>query len=271
MTELVSCPRCGDALDVPVELLGKPVRCASCRTVFTPTADDRVPTAPRAQRPWTPPRAYPVDEPVAAKSNGWVWLVAVVLVVVFGGLVMAVNRWVRAVFNPPMAAHTSEDGRFRIAFPVAPVSLDRKDDKGRTVAVGLSAGRPENQETFQALSFERRALVWTAGGRVAFIEPPNLPSGAYADAALALVARQQLPGLAAGVEAKRVPTSHGKYPALDVLMHQGNGWQKRVTVVRIVLAEGRAHLLAAQGNGEMVPHLWYVRQFFTSFEPLPPK
>ena len=72
MTELVACPRCGDALDIPVELLGQPVRCAACRTVFSPTPTDAIPTAPRAMRPWTPPRTADAGDP-AAKSNGWVW------------------------------------------------------------------------------------------------------------------------------------------------------------------------------------------------------
>jgi hypothetical protein len=257
MTELVSCPRCGDALDVPAELLGQPVRCASCRTVFTPTPTDAIPTAPRARRLPSPPRLPAFEDVPPAKSNTWVWLVLVLLVGMFGGLSLLCAGWIGTLVNPAMTVHPSNEGRFRVALPVEPTPVSRNDDKGRPV-VGLQAHRPQNQETFQAVSAELSA----AEKRID-LEDADATEGLLAD-----LARRHLPALAAGTETKREVTTHGKYPALDVLFQQGGGMFKRMTIVRLIVAEGRVYVLSAQG-GNLDPHVSYVRRFFTSFEPLP--
>ena len=257
MTELVACPRCGDALDIPVELLGQPVRCAACRTVFSPTPTDAIPTAPRAMRPWTPPRTADAGDP-AAKSNGWVWVVLLLLVGVFGGLVFLCTGLFRGVLNPEMTVHASDEGRFRVALPATPTNVSRTDDKIKVS--GLLATRPEGQETFQVVSAELPA----AEKRL------DLSNEAVAVALLAELAKRHLPALAAGTEVQRDGTTHGPYPALDVLFEKGSGFVKQLTVARIVVAEGRVFVLSVQGGGLVQPHMWHVRRFFTSFEPLPP-
>lgn len=258
MTELAACPRCGDALDIPVELLGKPVRCASCNTVFTPTAADAIPTAPRARRSADRPRPSPFDdydEPTRPKSNGWVWVVMLLLVLLFGGLVMVCTGWMGRIVNPKMTVHESAEGKFRVALPGTPTPVTRNDDQGRPV-IGLQAVRTVNQETYLVLSAELPAAA----------KKVDLSDDTARDELLAELARRHLPGLAAGTEARRQTQTVSKNPTLDVMFHQGGGLMKQVTVVRLVVANGRVYLLSVQG-GNLEPHMWYVRRFFNSFEP----
>lgn len=254
MTELVMCPRCGDALDIPLELLGKPVRCASCRTVFTPTPADTIPTAPRATRvrPGPDPlrRSAFAADPPAPKSNLWVWLVAVGLAGVFGFLVLICTGVLRHMLNPEMTVHTSEEGRFKVALPGAPSPVSRTDEKGRPV-VGLEATRPENQETYQVLS----------------VEVPKELKGMKGEALLEELAKQKLPGLATGAEVSRELSTHGNLALLDVKIQQGGGLMKRVAIVRFVATADRVYALIVAG-ANLEPNVWYVRRFFTSFEPL---
>ena len=259
MTELAPCPRCGDALEIPLELLGTPVRCASCNTVFTPTAADAIPTAPRARPPAEQyrPSAFDIDEPPRPKSNAWVWLVMLLLVVVFGGIVLLCTGWMSRIVNPKMTVHESAEGRFRVALPGDPTSVTRNDDKGRPV-VGLQAVRAINQETYLVLSAELPAAAKK-------VDPNNEQA---ADELLAELANRHLPGLAAGTEKQRQTQTVSKNPTLDVLFHQGGGLIKQVTVARLVVADGRVYLLSVQG-GNLEPHMWYVRRFFNSFEPIP--
>lgn len=261
MTELVLCPRCGDALDIPLELLGKPVRCASCRTVFTPTPADTVPTAPRAARvrpdDTRPPRAGRpplADEPVAPKSNVWVWLVAVGLAGVVGLIVFGCAGLFRGLLNPEMTVHTSEDGRFRVALPGPPTAVKRTDDDGREVT-GVEYHRPENQEVYQVLS----------------VEVPKELRKMTGEGLLEEIAKKKLTGLAVGAEVpSRKLSTVGGMSFLDARFQQGGGFMKRVTVVRLVATEGRVYALVVSG-ANVEPRVWYVRRFFTSFEPLPGK
>lgn len=57
MPEIVNCPQCQRQLRVPDELLGKPVRCPSCNTMFTASTGSA--GTPR-------PAESPVGEPAAA-------------------------------------------------------------------------------------------------------------------------------------------------------------------------------------------------------------
>jgi hypothetical protein len=255
MTELVMCPRCGDALDIPIEMLGKPVRCASCRTVFTPTPADSIPTAPRAarvrpnlDRPRRP--AFEEDEPAEPKSNVWVWLVALGLVGVFGFIVFGCTGLFRNLFNPPMTVHTSEEGRFKVALPGAPSPISRTDDNGRPV-VGLESVRPENRETYQVLS----------------VEVPKELKGMKGEALLEELAKQRLPALATGAEVDRHLSTQGNLALLDVKFQRGGGFMKRVTIIRFVATGERVYALILTG-ANVEPNVWYVRRFFTSFEPL---
>lgn len=261
MTELVMCPRCGDALDIPLELLGKPVRCASCRTVFTPTPADTVPTAPRAARvrpdAVRPPLARrPAfdEEPPAPVSNTWVWLVALGLAGVFGFIAFGCAGLFRGILNPEMTVHTSEDGRFRVALPGPPTAVKRTDDDGREVT-GLEYHRPENQEVYQVLS----------------VETPKELRGMKGEELLEAIAKKKLAGLAVGPEVDRKLSSHGdKLSFLDVKFQQGGGFMKRVTVVRLVATGDRVYAMVVTG-ANVEPRVWYTRRFFTSFEPLATK
>jgi predicted Zn finger-like uncharacterized protein len=60
----INCPSCSRALRVPDELLGKDVKCPTCGTTFTASAEGPAP-APVAEQPLSPPpgrRPAPPDE-----------------------------------------------------------------------------------------------------------------------------------------------------------------------------------------------------------------
>ena len=62
----VVCPTCGSSLDIPPELIGRQVRCASCGSVFTPAGDPGRPPAELLAEF----RALPIRPAVMEK---WLW------------------------------------------------------------------------------------------------------------------------------------------------------------------------------------------------------
>src|SRR5579883_709817 len=124
----VTCPNCGERLDIPADLRGTPVRCAVCTTVFTPppaAADDDAPPA-RLARPTARPLPPAGDEydddqdrPRRRKRGGLAWLW-----VLFAGLGLVsctccggfgVLWW--NIENPTFQPYSSDEGRFAVEFP----------------------------------------------------------------------------------------------------------------------------------------------------------
>ncbi len=63
MPEIVRCPECHRQLKVPDALLGKKVRCPSCKTIFQAAIEAPVEKPPAAEPPPPPPRRAPAPPP----------------------------------------------------------------------------------------------------------------------------------------------------------------------------------------------------------------
>ena len=253
MTDLVTCPKCRDQLDVPVELRGQPVKCATCQTVFTvPHASSAEPPVARPSRSGSRgrPREYEDggDRP-AKRSNGTVWFLLFGTAVVCGAIAAGCAGVAIWAYNPTMELHKSDDGKFQIEFPAPAQPFTEAGDKGAVVK-GVEARLPMNDSRFF----------------VKYSDRSRKQAGQDAEATLADVAKAEIAALAGGVEVGRSVTTHAGHPALDVQIDQGSQFAKRVTILRIVLAGSRIYVLGTQGQNQL-PQLWYVQRFFISFQP----
>ena len=148
MPGFVTCPNCGEELDIPPELRGSPVRCAACGDAFTPPIDiPAVPVAPRANR--AEPRDNPRDEagrsedeprprrrsanrPPRRGPNVLLWLMLLgtagfCCLGCAGFIVFALG-----MLDPTLTDYESPDGRFTAAFP-GPVEVSPQPLPGEGV------------------------------------------------------------------------------------------------------------------------------------------
>ena len=252
MTDLVTCPKCRDQLDVPVEFRGQSVKCATCQTVFTvPSAARNEPPVARQSRPSSRPRPHDQhdDDRPAKRSNGVVWLLLFGTALICVGISAAcagVSMW---AYNPTMQTHKSEEGKFQIEFPEAPHAFTEVGEKGTPVK-GMEARLPMNEARFF----------------VKYYEQSKKQAGQEAETTLAEVAKVEIAAVAGGVEIQRSITTHAGHPAIDVQIDQGAQFMKRITILRIVLAGSRIYVLGTQGQNQL-PQYWYVQRFFISFQP----
>ena len=253
MTDLVTCPKCRDQLDVPVEFRGQPVKCATCQAVFTvPHAASAEPPVARSARPGSrgrPHDHHEGDERPAKRSNGTVWFLLFGTALVCGAIAAGCAGVALWAYNPTMELHKSDEGKFQIEFPAPPQPFSEGGDKGTTVK-GVEARLEMNDSRFFVKYFDRS----------------KKQAGQEPEATLADVAKAEIAALAGGVEAGRSVTTHAGHPALDVQIEQGSQFAKRVTILRVVLAGSRIYVLGTQGQNQL-PQLWYVQRFFISFVP----
>ena len=59
----ISCPECGETLELPIELVGKPVKCPTCGSGFISDSGVTVPTRQSAPTPSQPPQPPPPPPP----------------------------------------------------------------------------------------------------------------------------------------------------------------------------------------------------------------
>jgi len=251
MTDLVTCPKCRDQLDVPVEFRGQPVKCATCQMVFTvPSGAKAEPPVARPSHPRGGPRdAFEDDRRPAKRSNGGVWFLLFGTALVCGGISAACAGFSIWAYNPTMRPHKSDEGKFQIDFPEDAKPFGEIGEKGAAVK-GVEARLPLNDSRFF----------------VKYYEQTKKQAGQDADITLAEIAKAEIAALAGGVEAGRSLTKHAGHPALDVQIDQGSQFAKRVTILRIVLGGARVYVVGTQGQNQL-PQLWYVQRFFISFQP----
>ena len=251
MTDAVTCPNCRDQLDVPTELRARPVKCATCQTVFT------VPKGPGAESPVArPSRGRSNDRPrepdarPRKRGNGIVWLLLAGTTLVCVGLSLTFATLLDSVLSPAMQVHKSDEGKFQVEFPAVPQPFIQTGEKGAVVK-GLEAHREMGDGRFFVKYYDLTKLQ-LAGDR---------------DAVLTDALKSEIASLAAGAEIQRQITTHAGFPAIDVHLEQGGQFAKRITVLRIILAGSRVYILGAQGQNQP-PQFSYVQQFFISFQPL---
>ncbi|MGL6074584.1 MAG: hypothetical protein ACRC8S_10530 [Fimbriiglobus sp.] len=167
----VICPKCSEELDIPVELVGGPVRCASCSHIFTADlsnfpkdanggvilarASITIPAdRPRRERdepddgdndrlqddddqPRPRPRTRRPRQPERPASSGgakiviWLFLAGSLGACCLG--CGGVGFWMVRIIDPKMTAYTAPDGTFTAAFPHAVKVSTSTDAKNRTV------------------------------------------------------------------------------------------------------------------------------------------
>ena len=245
MSRPVVCPHCGDELDIPSELRGREVRCASCRNTFTAAAD--APAPPRANRAAARPTdasrpthdddRAPWDDSPRRKRKGsltWLWLL------LGGGGVLAcfgccgIGIVAFQIDNPEFVTHESQKGRFVASFPDTPLEAQRTGDDGLT--------RECTEST-------RELILGTE--ETYFVHYRDLPAAPVGDdarqetlqAACLRALAAQTPGTR---EKSRTKLTVGTYPAVDLfLTHPDNS----ATHVRFILAGKRIYAVGLMGPG----------------------
>ena len=258
MTDPVTCPHCREQLDIPAEYRGRSVRCASCKTVFaTPPLPDAPAASPAREergddeRPAGPPRPRRYDDAADRRpraGNGVVWGVLLLTLLTVGGCVGGCLLLFAFMYNPKMHPFTSPEAKFRIEFP--------GDGVANTTGVGtdtitVTAHRNEGQEKYTVKRFELPARL----------------RGLPAEDALTEVAKKELQGEGVSPDARREVTTHDEFPAVDMRGASGKGMlNRRVMIVRCVLAGQTVYVVSAHGQSMEEQSLWWVRRYFTSFE-----
>ena len=127
MTVLVTCPKCRDQLDVPAEFAGRPVKCGTCQTVFTaptsPSAEPPVARPSRSDSRGRPREDYDDDRALKRRSNGLVWFVLFGTALICGGMSLVCAGFSVWMYNPPMQVYKSDEGKFQVEFPEAPLRV----------------------------------------------------------------------------------------------------------------------------------------------------
>lgn len=245
MTDAVTCPNCRDVLDVPTEFRGRSVKCGTCQTVFPvpePTLSITEVPASRRDRPRVTTERRPPRQ-----SNRVVWFLLFATALVPIGLFAACGGFVVWMTNPPMTVHKSEEGKFQVEFPSEPQPFAQAGEQG-VIVKGLEAKRK------------------LAEGRyfVKYYDRPKKQLAGDPEAILSDALKTEIAGLAAGKEVQRQMTTHAGFPAIDVELHQGSEFMRRITVLRVILAGSRVYILGTQGQNQL-PQFAYVQQFFISF------
>ena len=257
MIDPVTCPHCREQLDIPGDLRGRPVRCANCQNVFTPSALNATPAIPQRlpqdSPPWRdreprPSRRDDFDTRPHRQSNGGVWGLLVVTTLLLGGCgagCIGIGVW---AYNPKMQVYTSIEGKFRIEFPGDPSPNVGSGEKGDG-SVTVIGQRAENQEKYVVKSYPL----------------PTKYRALTDDEKLSELVKLELAAEAAGTETRRETTTHDGFPALDVMASTAGGIiNRRNTIMRCVLVGTRVYVVYAQGPN-MEPQVWWVRKYFTSF------
>src|SRR5262245_7625936 len=239
MPSLVVCPTCGSSLDIPAELLGRPVRCASCGSIFTPPGEAGAAVA----------RPDYVPEPLPRRRSraGCVWaIVGVVALSGFcccGGCIAPVPY----IDNPTFRPYEPPDKSYTVNFPRPPGVVSRP--------------RPTGKKTARA-GYDRRFPVERFFVEYVTLSPaekkddPQKVLNAACDTWLSTV-----PG---GKEARRYARDVDGCPAMDLFVETG-GFQQNNLYVRVLIAGDRLYSVGV--SGQIMTDHRHGDEFLDSFHP----
>lgn len=261
MTTPVTCPSCGETLDIPNDLLGGQVRCASCRHVFTaPPPADRlphdVPTDRRADRP-PADDSYRVDDYDAdprrrrPKRGGLPAIVWVLL----GGFVLGTcaccggfGYLVARMMNPDLEPYRSPDGRFTTKFPGEAKAGTRPTGRDGESAKSVQASR------YIIGPVDETYFVYYVDLTPAERKTPTKVADELAEGLVRASGGQQV-----GRQSRR---GHHGHDAADVSIRLPDG---KHTIARVVVADGRGYVIGVTGPGNPGGAPW-VDEFLDAFE-----
>lgn len=252
MSRPVVCPHCGEELDIPSELRGRDVRCASCRNIFTAATDS--PPPPRATRAGSPASARTTARPtydddrapwdelgrdvLAGRRATRKMMHRLMLFLGCGGLLVFIGCCgcgfvAMQIENPEFVTHESPKGRFVAGFPEKPLEAQRVGDDG--LARECTESTRElilgTEETYFVHYRDLPALPATDDARQETLQ------GACERA------KNQTPGTA---EKLRTKTTVGTYPAVDLFLAYPDG---TLTYVRFIVAGQRIYAVGLTAPG----------------------
>lgn len=266
MPRAVVCPNCLVELDIPEELFGQPVRCATCATVFTPSQVAAAPVArPRRSLDRAESRNTALDEvqpgrPRAKPSGAGRGLFAVVSLLLAGtfgvcclgcvGLLVVGQR----LDDPAMQAYKSPDGQFEAVFPGVPSPAPLTLSDG-TKLLGVAHSRRMMGQEFDNCS-------------VRYFDLPKAPkTDAARDAVLATTAKAVVGARAFDFTVDQEKTTVDGYPALEITAQDADPQVEMYA--RIVLADKRVYVVTYEGRG-LAPQSQRLDKFWTAFRVLKP-
>lgn len=146
MIETFNCPDCGELLEIPVQMLGQPVRCGACANVFTPQAwrfnPDDSPVPSRSERRRR-------ENPEGSRATRRILFVVIAF---FGLMVVAccggLGFFAYALMHPNWQAYDSPTGEFTSKFPGATQPGTRLTGRGGETATVITARRKFFQEEY---------------------------------------------------------------------------------------------------------------------------
>ncbi len=233
----VTCPTCGETLDIPAEVAGGAVRCGACRTVFTPSGDG--PAVPVVDADPDPPR----------RSTFGVWALAVLTFAVTAPMVAGCLWFTVALAFPEFETAADPDGRFTAAFPGEAIPVSRNAADGTPVR-GLELNRDLPPEKYFVLYTDLDADV----GKT------QKAQDAAVDRAIDRMVRDGM--LAESQVSQRQATTHDGYPATDAILQDPDRTGEQ-GIVRLILAGKRVYAIGVAGP--VNPHDPRVREFFLRF------
>jgi hypothetical protein len=246
MNETLNCPQCGEPLEIPVQMLGQPVRCGACSNVFTP----REPRFDRDEPPVV--RSRRRRDPEAGRASRRVLLIVMLL---FGLLLLGCcggfSYFVYVMMHPTWQAYDSPTGEFTGKFPGDTQPGTRLTGRGGETATSITARRKVFQEEYF----------------VYFISLPDSDQGKTPEALLNELAdglKNQNPG---STEFRnRVRRMHANCEAMDVCLEMIDD---RFTTARIVLTKDKAYVVGVASPGEPDAKDW-VEDYLDAFQPKEP-
>jgi hypothetical protein len=252
MARAVACPNCRDELDIPDDLVTRPVKCASCGTVFTPIDADDAPTVSRAGRP----RRRPSD--FDARPRRRLLGVATLLLLGTFGLCCAgcigIGVLAVRVDDPEFRDYADPAGRFTAIFPGPPQPVKT------TLVDGTELTGVGSSQSFYGQPLDECS--------VRYYDLPREPKGdAARDSVLALAA-DRLVETHPGLKRKSLDkVTAGGLPAVDVFAQAAGGDDSLHG--RVILAGRRVYFLTYEGK--VLPQgSNRVREFFAGFRVLDP-
>ncbi|MCZ2343312.1 MAG: zinc-ribbon domain-containing protein [Bacteroidales bacterium] len=239
----VTCPYCGDTLDLPEPFSARTIRCRSCQTTFAPHKSGTLPSA-ESWESHAHEEGKPNTHAARHRPNGRIWLLGILSLLVFGGCTSGCVLSILLLIFPRFEPITHAAGQFTAVFPDPPDTLSQVWNE-TFPAVGLEAQRGFTQERYFALYADLPAAEWRADTKGV------LPQ-------VAAWVAESFPGCR---EVQREFTFHDGYEAFDIRYAFAN--TPDMLILRVIRRDHRVFVIGVDGS--ISPSDPRVQEFFVRF------